>query len=459
MKISHVIECGAVITVGLILAGIPNTAPAADSTNGPAGQNGAATSDAFDWPSKPPADCPFQPSSTFVGIHFTGRHREYTDADTWYPSWASDGNLYSPFTDGSVPSKNGQAVACNSGGRPAATGAARIEGDDPFNLAIEPIGVWKSSPLPYAGRYPCGTLVHNGIWYYGTYLVDIWKREIDGVTYPWASLEPLVGFRISRDLGKTWEETPHTPCNPLFPEIAGKTNELETLNKQPRGLGSQEVRSQISGLPLIKMGSPHFIDFGRNMEHSPDGKAYLVAHGSLEPDPKPRFGNNSWCAGDQVFMARVTPTPENINDAGKYEFFAGYDGNGVATWSHDFGRIKPVLDWNNRCGCATVTYNAPLRKYLMCVTDGWPTSREMNTYILESDNVAGPWKLVVFMENFGTQAYFVNIPSKFISRDGLTFFLCYSGNYTNAWLKTKYPANPPGSRYALCLQEVRLRTK
>jgi hypothetical protein len=48
-----------------------------------------------------------------------------------------------------------------------------------------------------------------------------------------------------------------------------------------------------------------------------------------------------------------------------------------------------------------MTYNAPLKKYLMCITDGWPTVTTMNTYILESDRITGPWKLVVFMEKFG----------------------------------------------------------
>ncbi|MGE4632400.1 MAG: hypothetical protein AAEJ47_05130, partial [Planctomycetota bacterium] len=46
---------------------------------------------AIDWPSRPPADCPFEPSDNIVGITFTGIHREYTHADCWFPSWASDG--------------------------------------------------------------------------------------------------------------------------------------------------------------------------------------------------------------------------------------------------------------------------------------------------------------------------------------------------------------------------------
>ncbi|MCX6864907.1 MAG: hypothetical protein NTV46_01570, partial [Verrucomicrobia bacterium] len=39
---------------------------------------------AFTWPDAAPADCPFPKSETFGKIEFTGRHAEYTKADTWY---------------------------------------------------------------------------------------------------------------------------------------------------------------------------------------------------------------------------------------------------------------------------------------------------------------------------------------------------------------------------------------
>jgi hypothetical protein len=87
----------------------------------------------------------------------------------------------------------------------------------------------------------------------------------------------------------------------------------------------------------------------------------------------------------------------------------------------------------------------------------------MNTYLLEADTISGPWRLVTFMEKFGEQAYFVNFPSKFISTDGRTAWLCYSANFTAqpgippefAW-RNQLAINPPGSAYALTLQEVQL---
>src|SRR2546425_3069177 len=387
------------------------------------------------WPSQPPIDCPFEPSKEIVGLIFTGRHAAYTEADTWYPSWAADDTMYSPWTDGNVSQPRGEGaplseIECSSDSRnpvnagrggKSGTGQARIIGDDPLNLKIEPLGIHYAPTAPYGGRYPCGSLVHAGVWYYGTYCLDEADRGLN-----WDILGPFVGFRISTDYGKTWMDTPHTPAEPIFGE-SGKDGRK------------------------IKIGAPHFVDFGKELHYSPDGKAYLVGHGASRPD-----ANLAWIAGDQAYLIRVMPSLQSMNDASKYEFFGGHTTQGEPIWTSDFSRIKPLIEWNGRVGHATMTYHPALKKYLLCVTDGWPTISTMNTYILESDTIAGPWKLVTFMEKFGAQGYFVNIPSKFISFSGASMWLCYSANFTNPYLGTNFPADPPGSKYAMCLQEIEL---
>ena len=380
------------------------------------------------WPSQPPAGCPFEPSKSLTGIFFTGRHSDYRCGDTWYPSWGADGHLYSPWTDGTTDGVNG-----GSTGDAAVTGNAVMLGDDPLNLTIKNTAPPQpASPQPYGGRYPCGSLICNGVWYYGTYCLGPAGTVMhEGAAYNWPVLGPIPGFRISKDYGKTWIPSPLSPSQPLFPE--------------PREF-----------MGPVKMGCPHFVDFGKNLEHSPDGKAYLLGMGAEENDPKPRFANLSWISADQVYLARVTPSPENINDVTKYEFFAGRDAAGQPLWTRDFARIKPLLDWNNNMGCVTATYVPGLKKYLMCVTDGWPTCAKMNSYTLEADQLTGPWRLVVYMKDFGEQAYFLNFPAKFISPDGRTLWLCYSANFAPDWNGQKLKLNPPGGRYGLCLHEVRL---
>jgi len=382
-----------------------------------------------DWPSEPPKDCPFEPSKDLTGIRFTGVHSDYHCGDTWYPSWASDGNLYSPWTDGRT-----EVVGAYSGkGELAETGQAVLIGDDPLQLKIAntaPLQI--ASALPYLGRYPCGSLVYNGVWYYGTYcLGPAAKVTHEGMDYNWPVLGPMPGFRVSTDYGKTWIPSPLSADKPLFPE-------------------------PVEFMGPVKMGAPHFADLGKNMEHSPDGKAYLVGMGAEAGDPKPRYANLSWITADQVYLARVTPSIENINDVSKYEFFGGPDTNGKPVWTKNFKAIRPLLNWNNNMGCSTVTYNAPLKKYLMCVTDGWPTAGKMNSYVLEADAITGPWRMVVYMKEFGQQGYFLNFPSKFISKDGKTLWLCYSANFANRWNGVELNVDPEGGRYGLCLHEVHL---
>ena len=377
------------------------------------------------WPSEPPAGCPFQKSAEITGICFTGTHIRYAHADTWYPSWAANGNLYSPWTDGEV-----KGVRSSSFGPHATTGYATLVGDNPLKLEIINAGVYPGNPAPYGGRYPCGSLVYNGVWYYGTYcLMDSDGNPSKGLN--WDILGSFVGFRYSTDYGQTWHDTSHTPLHPLFLEP-----------KKPGG--------------KVKMGSPHFVDFGKNMEYSPDGRAYLVGHGATDPDPEPRPANLSWITGDEIYMVRVRPSIRNINDRSRYEYFGGSDAHGRPIWTHDYSRIKPLVDWNNYCGCVTMTYDAPLKRYLMCITNGGNTISRFDTYILESERITGPWKLAVYMRHFGEQGYFVNIPSKFISKDGRTAWLCYAANFTNGYLHTNYRSNPPGSGYGMTLQQIHL---
>lgn len=373
--------------------------------------------------------CPFPQSNRFTRLRFTGRYRNYTNADTWFPSWASDGHLYSPWTDGYIADDPTYApfdesypgYACNSVdilGRKAATAQAKIVGDDPMNLQVINLPPRiEASPAPYGGRYPCGSLVYNGVWYYGTYCVDS-----DGhPSLPdWVVLGPLVGFRYSTDGGLSWVETHRTPENPLFGENPYKAK--------------------------VRIGTPHFVDFGKNMQHSPDGNAYLVGHGSVKPDSP-----NSWIRGDQVYMARVTPSIDTINDPEAYEFFCGHDRQGRAIWSGDFSAIRPVLEWEGHLGCVTVTYNPGLQKYLMAITCGHRKAH-YHTMFLESDSLTEGWHLIEYFEDFGPSAYFVNIPSKFISEDGQRFWLCYSAN----WHDKNMIGSPVGSAYSLSLHEVEI---
>jgi hypothetical protein len=371
-------------------------------------------STASGWNQKAPREAPFAASPFQLGISATGAFASYTVADTWYPSWGSDGQLYSPFTDGEVHGLRSWSV-----GETATTGHAIISGSNPLDLKVHSAGVIAASPGPYGGRYPSASLMLDGTWYYGTYCLADRGRGLN-----WDRLGPFVGFRVSTDNGVTWDEGPHTPDRPIFEES---------------GFGDG----------LIRMGAPHFVDFGQNMVNSPDGYAYLVGHGS-------QYSNAqlSWISGDEIYLARVLPTLETINDPRAWQFFGGFTDDQSARWVDHVSGAQPIASWKGHMGCSTVTYVPATGKYIMCVTDGWPTIKEMDSYILESDSLTGPWRMVAFMEQFGKQAYFLNFPSKFISADGSRAWLCYSANFTSDTIHPPIEVDPAGSRYAMCLMEV-----
>ena len=67
-------------------------------------------------------------------------------------------------------------------------------------------------------------------------------------------------------------------------------------------------------------------------------------------------------------------------------------------------------------------------------------------YFLESPSVTGPFRLITYLQRFGPEAYFVNIPSRYLgttAEPDLTARLSYSANFAFR----DGPPNPPGSGY------------
>ncbi len=124
----------------------------------------------YEWADNQPEACPFPESSEITKVVFTGRYANYTQADTWFPMWAADGNEYSPFTDGTVDGymsvghyTNMHKVYENKNHR---TGQALMVGDDPTSLKITGLG---SMSTNYDNFYPCASVIADGVWYYGHY--------------------------------------------------------------------------------------------------------------------------------------------------------------------------------------------------------------------------------------------------------------------------------------------------
>ena len=247
-----------------------------------------------------PADFPLRLSEDLTGyLHAPNCASRYTKADTWFVSWANDDLLYSGFTDGTVdqvPSSSGAAYPNSN----TTTGHAMILGSDPLNLTIVSPGIFASNTGPYMGRYPSANLHYDGVWYQSTYGVS----DNDAPCSNWCVQGPFISFRYSLDQGNSWHDYNLHPINPtdnLFNQSSDKKQK-------------------------IKYGALHFVDFGKNQQWSPDGYAYLIGHGSnssFPASPNTSFPVESWNEGDQIYLSRVRPSIQTMNDFNQFEFWDG----------------------------------------------------------------------------------------------------------------------------------------
>jgi len=417
-------------------------------------------------------------------------------SDTFYPAWADDGLLYTPWTDGGLSARQtvggGRAICapsdlcasscgpCGAGPNGTTTGAhgepnngsfvqqgwAIASGATESTMTFIRGGVFNgSSALPWQGRYPSASLVYKGVWYMGTYaLAELWGNR----QFPcknWCVMGPFVGFRHSSDHGANWVEprrqmasdfASYSAASNLFgeagPQCLGQIN-----NTVPRVTDAcNDFMNPHDCSPYtcvgtwrgkVKMGAPHVVDLGRELAHAraadPDGKprAYLIGHGAtLEHQP------HSWMQGSQVYLARTRgePSVAVMTHGEHWEFYAGRRPGGDVRWATSVADAVPILSWENKTGATTLTYVPALRRFIMCV--GTPAVRsgvgamagDFDTYLLESERITGPYRMITYLRSFGPQAYFVNLVSRLLSEevetdtDGQRFVegsMSYSANF------------------------------
>lgn len=402
----------------------------------------------YDWEDSPPASIPHEASKEITGIRFTGRYANYTGADTFYPMWAKDGNQYSTWTDGyfwtdreiepyscphcnkawdhltkntgvdSIPNKWKQGTMkpyhCHSNVQPFAIGQCRITGDSPLDLKFTALGKMYSG----SSLYPCVNVIAKGTYFIGSYSAFDHGGRFNG-------------FRYSKDWNHWAEELKPNWKNPYWTDARDEKTDFWPADKNPR-----------------RFNVPHAVVMGQDNKLSPDGKIYLTAHGEVEN------GTSNWDKGDAIYLSRVDPEPEKVTNPASYEFFAGHDEKGVAKWSGSVTAAQPILEWKNHLGSESITYLPGIRKYLLMTARLKESEKNLPYNVLifyEADSITGPYRMVHYLRDWGPQAYFPNVPAKFVSADGKTMWLCVACNYSD-----KTAPNPFQCRYAASFHEIEL---
>jgi CubicO group peptidase (beta-lactamase class C family) len=195
---------------------------------------------------------------------------------------------------------------------------------------------------------------------------------VDGVLYLWVRNVGNAQLAWSRDRGKTWEWG--------FKMEAG-------------------------------FGSPAFLNFGRNYAGARDGFVY-----SFSQD-----GPSAYESDNSLLLARVPK--HRIRERAAWEFFERLDEAGRPVWTADIARRGAVFQYPANCQRVDAVYDAGIGRYLMALgydhAGGWG--------LFDAPEPWGPWTTILHREWDVADTHGYRLPSKWISKDGLTLTLVFSG--------------------------------
>ena len=169
-------------------------------------------------------------------------------------------------------------------------------------------------------------------------------------------------------------------------------------------------------------GAPTFLNFGKDYAGARDGYVYIYSNDS----------DSAYIPADRMVLARV-PT-SRIREQGAYEFFRGLDAADRPLWTADIRDRGAVFVNPGRCYRSGVSYNAGLKRYLWCQILPESTDQRGPRYqggfgIYEAPEPWGPWRTAFYTEAWdigpGETSSF---PTKWMSQDGRTCHLVFSGN-------------------------------
>ncbi len=164
-------------------------------------------------------------------------------------------------------------------------------------------------------------------------------------------------------------------------------------------------------------GCPAFLNFGKNYAGARDEYVYLYSHDN----------DSAYRPADRIVMARA---PKNrLRDREAHEVFTGLAASGKPEWNSNVDKREAVFANAGLCYRTQVSYNAALKRYLMCQILPKGDSRFSGGFgVYDAPEPWGPWTTVFFANEWdvgpGETASF---PTKWMSNDGRTMYMVFSG--------------------------------
>jgi hypothetical protein len=169
-------------------------------------------------------------------------------------------------------------------------------------------------------------------------------------------------------------------------------------------------------------GCPTFVNFGKNYAGSRDDYVYVFSSDSP----------SAYVGSDRMVLARAPKTRLMDNQA--YEYFVERDATGAAIWSTSIEQRGAVFTNPGKCYRSGISFNPVLKRYLWCQIH--PESKDARGPrfqggfgIYDAPEPWGPWTTVYYTDDWdvgpGDTSSF---PTKWISPDGRTLYLVFSGD-------------------------------
>jgi len=313
------------------------------------------------------SDPPYPPSPVIRAIRWAPKEtilRKAEGSDNWPLTWADDDSLYTAYGDGWGFNPKIKSKL--------SLGFARItRGPTDFTAVNIRSATGEHTGGGSSGKKASGLLMIDSILY-------MWVRNADNAQLAW-----------SDDHAKSW-----------------RWSDWKFKNG---------------------FGCPTFLNFGKNYNGARDNYVYVYSQDS----------DSAYKTTDRMVLARVPKDQITRRDA--YEFFTHLDSRGKARWTSDVSKRRAVFIHPGRCYRSSVSYNAPLRRYLWwqvfpqtnkndkTQVDDLRTSGGLGLY--DAPEPWGPWTTIYYTLNWdvgpGESGSF---PTKWISPDGKTMHLVFSGN-------------------------------
>lgn len=369
---------------------------------------------------------PYPKSSLIDSLIWTSEPYRYpgTNSDMHWWTWHSDSAVYIVDDDGK-----------NFDGPAYLAHVLKISGTPP-NHRVETINDFQDPaynfrsfiPKELVRRYVCGIVSTNQNLYVTVYDYDwnlphkILNRDslYNRIRQysPWHHLDSALGYTMgfidsyskhygvagiiqSTDNGKTWTNIP----NPETPRFLGPN-----------------------------FAALAFLTFGPGNTQNPQ---------ELQPYLYAISNDSNWESGDNIFLARVHR--DSIVHRAAWQFF---NGNAKSpSWTKQEQSAKPIFTDVGHAGHPTITYNKELKRYLLAVASDvyphredhnreerkkWDWASEMQLY--EGPTPWGPWAIFYNNPQWGGKdhtCYLPQIPSAWLSPDGLGGTMMFAGDYIN----------------------------